>query len=118
MIMGRLGDNFKRWPHTCEIYKVEGGGSFSDGEKVTIWAGVCRRELMGRGSGHDFVLESDYRINLGEVVNGKEVGAIVKGITAGMYIEVVDGQGHAVMVVKDAYCGNLGTTVFADRHFT
>ena len=118
LIMGRFGNNFKRWPHNCEIYKVEGGGSFSDGEKVTIWAGVCRKELLGRGRGQDFVLESGYRINLGEVVNGKEVGAIVEGLTAGMYIDVTDSQGRAVMVVKDAYCGNLGTTVFADMPFT
>jgi hypothetical protein len=116
--MGKLGMNFRRWPHTCEIYATVGAGSFADGQKETVWKGVCRKELTGRGQGHEYVLRSDYRINLGEIVDGKEVGAHVEGITAGMYIEVTDSQGTAVLVIKDAYCGNLGTSVFADRHFT
>ena len=116
--MGRLGQNFIRWPHTCEIYEMVGVSNFSDGEKSTVWTGVCRKELMSRGKGQDYVLKSDYQINLGKVVNGKEVGAVVSGIKAGMYIEVTDRQGTATMMIKDAYIGNLGTTVFADRYFT
>ena len=115
--MGRLGKNFRRWPHTCEIYSVEGETSFADGEKVIIWRGLCRKEITSQGQGHENVLNSDYRVNLGEVVDGKEIGAIVPGIKAGMFIDVTDLQGTSTLTIKDAYAGNLGTSVSADKIF-
>lgn len=82
--------------------------------KHVIWEGVCRKERMSNGTGEDNVRLADYRINLGEVVNGKEVGAIVTGLHAGLDIEVTDLQGTFILDVKDVYAGQLGTSVFAD----
>lgn len=82
--------------------------------KHVIWEGVCRKERMSNGTGEDNVRLADYRINLGEVVNGKEVGAIVTGLHAGLDIEVTDLQGTFILDIKDAYAGQLGTSVFAD----
>ena len=112
--MGRLGENFRRFPHTCEIYTMTDPTPFSDGEKVTLWSGVCRKERMSDSTGRDSVILADYRIQLGVIENGKEVGAIVPGITAGMNIDVTDLQGNFKLTVKDAYAGQLGTSVFAD----
>jgi len=112
--MGRLGNNFKRFPHTCEIYTMVGVTDFSDGRKQTIWQGVCRKERMSDSTGRDSVIVADYRIQLGTIENGKEIGAIVPGIKSGMIIDVTDMQGSFSLTVKDAYAGQIGTSVFAD----
>ena len=112
--MGRLGNNFKRFPHTCEIYTMTDPTPFSDGEKVVVWSGVCRKERMSDSTGRDSVTTADYRIQLGVIENGRETGAIVPGIKAGMNIDVTDMQGSFTLTVKDAYAGQLGTSVFAD----
>lgn len=111
--MGRFGKDFRRFPHTCEIYTMTDSTPFSDGEKVTVWSGVCRKERMGDGT-RDNVIIADYRIQLGNIINGKEIGAIVSGIKSGMIIDVTDMQGSFTLTVKDAYAGQLGTSVFAD----
>lgn len=112
--MGRLGNNIKRFPHTCEIYTMTDPTPFSDGEKVVVWSGVCRKERMSDSTGRDSVITADYRIQLGVIENGRETGAIVPGIKAGMNIDVTDMQGSFTLTVKDAYAGQLGTSVFAD----
>ncbi len=117
--MGRLGQNFKRFPHRCTIYSMGTPTGFETEEELAnlkhvIWEGVCRKERMSNGTGEDNVRLADYRINLGEVVNGKEVGAIVTGLHAGLDIEVTDLQGTFILDIKDAYAGQLGTSVFAD----
>ena len=87
---------------------------FSDGEKVVLWCGICRKELTSASHGGEYVIKSDYRVQLGKVERGKEVGTIVPGIVAGMFIRVQDLQGTHELVVKDAYAGQLGTSVFCD----
>lgn len=111
--MGRLGQNFRRFPHTCEIYTMEGVSDFSDGVKKVIFSGICRKERMSDGT-RDNVIIADYRIQLGNIINGKEVGAIVSGIRAGMIIDITDKQASFTLTIKDAYAGQLGTSVFAD----
>ena len=113
--MGRLVKDFKRFPHTCRICTVGEPTPFSDGEEIVVWEGVCRKELMSSGTGHDYVIKADYRVQLGKVENGKEVGAIVEGILAGMVVTVTDLQGTHELTVKDAYAGQLGTSVFCDK---
>lgn len=112
--MGRLGEKFRRFPHTCEIYSVVNATPFSDGERAILWCGICRKELTSAAHGGEYVIKSDYRVQLGEIDRGKEVGAIVSGIKAGMQIRVIDLQGTHDLIVKDAYAGQLGTSVFAD----
>ena len=117
--MGRLGKNFKRFPHYCKIYGMGEPTGFETEEqiedlKVVVWEGCCRKEYVSDGTGQDNVITADYRIQLGQVVDGKEVGAVVSGIHAGLKIEVTDLQGTCVLDVKDAYAGQLGTSVFAD----
>ena len=128
--MGRLGRNFPRFPHRCTIYTMGEPTPFSDGEKVVLWDGICRKEAntsIRTFKSTDSVLKSDYRVQLGCKVGdchaapdtftfSDEVGAIVEGIRAGMLIDVEDKQGIIEgMTISDAYAGNLGTTVYCDN---
>jgi len=129
--MGRLGKQFPRFPHHCTIYGLDGGTPFKDGEETVLWEGICRKESntsLRTFKSTDSVLKSDYRVQLGCKVGdecaapdtpkmvGDEVGAIVEGIRAGMFIDVTDRNGNFErMVISDAYCGNLGTTVYCDN---
>lgn len=119
--------NNVRFPHRCTIYEVTGVTPFSDGEKRVVWSGRCRKENRTYGVRED-VPKTNYRVQLGAVVGGElsgdadaaygarsgmEVGAKVAGIKAGMLIDVEDLQGVFVgKTITDAYCGNLGTSVF------
>jgi len=133
MSMGRLGKTFIRFPHQCEIYYYEGyTGYEGDDELATlkrvVWRGKCRKESntsVRTFKGSDSVLKSDYRVQLGTDscccdaapdggMNG-ECGAIVGGIMAGMLIDITDGNGTFTgLTISDAYCGQLGTTVYCD----
>ena len=128
--MGRLGNKFPRFPHRCTIYSIGDPTPFGEGEKVILWEGICRKESntsVRTFRGTDSVLKSDYRVQLGCKVGepdaapdssrfGDEVGAIVKGIRAGMFIDVEDLNGtFEGLTISDAYCGNLGTTVYCDN---
>lgn len=132
--MGRLGKGITRFPHTCVIYTMGEVTPFSDGEKQILWSGRCRKESntsIRTFKGADSVYKSDYRVNLGALVggelegdadaaydgkNGEEVGAIVRGIKAGMYIDVTDKQGTFVgLTISDSYAGELGTSVYCDN---
>ena len=131
--MGRLGKNFRRFPHRCEIYYMDGVGSFSDGEKVTVWMGRCRKESntsIRTFKGSESVIKCDYRVQLGALVGGnccgdkdaapdgrygEECGAIVEGIKAGMLIDIEDRQGNFTsLTISDAYAGELGTSLYCD----
>ncbi len=117
--MGRLGKDFRRFPHHCTIYSMgEPTGFETDEEiealKVVVWEGYCRKECISNGTGKDDVIIADYLVQLGQTVNGREVGAFVPGLHAGLKIEVTDPQGTHVLDVKDVYAGQLGTSVFAD----
>lgn len=128
--MGRLGKNFPRFPHRCVIYSMDGDTPFEDGEKTVLWEGICRKESnssIRTFKGTESVLKSDYRVQLGCHVGdaeaapdtctfSDEVGAIVEGIVAGMYIDVEDRQGlFEGLTISDAYAGDLGTTVYCDH---
>ncbi len=114
--MGKLGNNFPRFPHTCVIYTLGEVTPFSDGEKVVLWSGACRKESntsVRTFKGTDSVVKTDYRVQLG---NEDGSGAIVEGIKSGMLIDVTDRQGtFEGMLISDAYAGNLGTTVYCDN---
>lgn len=132
--MGRLGKNFTRFPHCCEIYYMEGENNFDEGDKVVLWRGRCRKESnssIRTFKGSDSVLKSDYRVQLGALVggclegdkdaapdgkSGKECGAVVEGIKAGMLIDITDRQGNfECLTISDAYAGELGTSVYCDN---
>ena len=131
--MGRLGKNFIRFPHTCTIYYYEGYTGYETDEELeeakhVVWSGMCRKESntsIRTFKGAESVLKSDYRVQLGTTTSSRYAapdggmdgvcGAIVEGITAGMLIDVTDRQGtFEVLTISDAYCGNLGTTVYCD----
>lgn len=116
--MGRLAKNFPRFPHHCVIYAVVGATPFSDGERNVLWEGACRKESntsIRTFKGTDNVIKSDYRIQLGESSECDANGAVVEGIVAGMFIDVMDRQGtFEGLVISDAYAGNLGTTIYCD----
>ena len=119
--MCNLGKNFKRFPHTCRITYFDGQiTGFETEEEIeamenVLFHGICRKEYMSNGTGQDHVIVADYRIQLGKKENGKEVGAIVPGIKPGMKITVTDLSDTQTLEVKDAYIGQLGTSVFCDK---
>ena len=98
--------NNPRHPHKCTVYRIIGEDSFSDGEKVILYEGICRKE--GSTKLRTFktanVIKSDYLLSL---------PGIVEGILAGDLIDVTDRQGTFTQcMVTDSYAGNLGTTVY------
>jgi len=119
--MGNLGKNFKRFPHTCRITYIDGRitGFETDEEyeakKRVLFEGICRKEYMSNGRSSDNVVLADYRVQLGKIENGKEVGAIVPGIKAGMEMTVTDLGDTHILFIKDVYAGQLGTSVFCDK---
>ena len=132
--MGRLGEGFIRFPHRCVIYSIGEVTPFSEGERIVLWEGRCRKESntpVRTFKGSDSVLKTDYRVQLGALVGGElpgdddaaydgvdcaECGAIVLGIRAGMLIDVEDRQGlFAGLTISDAYAGDLGTSVYCDN---
>jgi len=119
--MGNLGKNFKRFPHTCRIEYFDGEiTGFESDEEIeamhkVLFDGICRKEYMSNGTGQDYVITADYRVQLGKIENGKEVGAIVEGIKAGMQIEVTDLSDTHTLDIKDVYIGQLGTSLFCEK---
>lgn len=132
--MGRLGDGFRRFPHRCEIYSVSDVTPFSEGSRVVLWSGRCRKESntsVRTFKGADSVIKADYRVQLGALVGGdllgdydaaydgrrgEECGAVVRGVVAGLLMDVEDRQGKFVgLTISDAYAGELGTTVYCDN---
>ena len=131
--MGRLAQQFVRFPHRCVIYTYTEVTPFSDGEKLVLWEGRCRKESntsIRSFVGSESVMKSDYRVQLGAVVGGdlagdkdaaydgrpgEEVGAIVKGLQSGMLMDVEDKGGEMKeLSVTDVYAGNLGTSVYCN----
>lgn len=131
--MGRLGKNFTRFPHTCEIYYMNNSDPFSDGTRVVVWSGRCRKESntsIRTFKGAESVIKCDYRVQLGALVGGsldgdadaaydgrygEECGAIVSGIKSGMLMDVTDKQGtYEGLWISDAYASELGTSVYVD----
>lgn len=119
--MGNLGKNFRRFPHTCRITYFDGQiTSFDSDEEIeakrkVLFEGICRKEYMSNGTGQDHVITADYRIQLGTIENDKEVGAVVEGIKAGMQLVVTDLSDTHTLEIKDAYAGQLGTSVFCSK---
>lgn len=128
-----LPRSFLRFPHRCVIYTIADVTPFSEGRRVVVWEGRCRKESntsIRTFRGKDSVLKGDYRIQLGCLVGGDlpgdsdfaadgeegmECGALVGGIRAGMLVDVEDMQGNfAGLIVSDAYVGQLGTSVYCD----
>lgn len=139
--MGRLAKNFPRFPHRCTIYSLGAPTGFETAEeeaslKTVVWEGRCRKESntsIRTFKGSENVLKGDYRVQLGALVGGnlagdkdaasdgrqgEECGAVVSGITAGLFIEVTDRCGTFTLSVNDAYSGNLGTTLYCDEYKT
>lgn len=118
--MGNLGKNFKRFPHTCRIEYFDGNPTgFETEEEIAamhkvLFDGIWRKEYMSNGTGQEYVVTAKYRVQLGKIENGKEVGAIVEGIKPGMDMTVTDLSDTHTMEIKDVYAGQLGTSVFCD----
>lgn len=95
-----------RHPHRCTIYRLVDETSFSDGEKVILYEGACRKETTTnlRTFKTDGVIKSDYLVSLPGTVGG---------ILAGDLIDVTDRQGEFMeCIISDSYAGNLGTNVY------
>lgn len=104
--------------------------------KTMVWEGRCRKESntsIRTFRGSEYVVKGDYRVQLGALVGGslsgdadaepngragEECGAVVSGLTAGMFVEVTDLSGTSTLCLNDAYAGNLGTTLYCDEYKT
>ena len=94
--------NNPRHPHKCTVYRIIGEDSFSDGEKVILYEGICRKEGSTnlRTFKTDNVIKSDYLLSL---------PGIVEGILAGDLIDVTDRQGTFTQcMVTDRLCRKFG----------
>ena len=139
--MGRLAQNFPRFPHRCIIYTMQDPTGFESEEEIEqlkekVWEGRCRKESntsIRTFKGQEYVVKGDYRVQLGALVggelagdadaepngrSGEECGAIVTGIRAGMFVEVQDRTGLFTLSLNDIYAGNLGTTLYCDEYKT
>lgn len=139
--MGRLANQFIRFPHRCTIYVMDNPTGFETEEEIealkrVVWVGRCRKESntsIRTFKGSENVLKGDYRVQLGALVggdlqgdadaepngrNGEECGAIVYGLKAGMLVDVEDRNGHFTLNLNDPYAGNLGTTLYCDEYKT
>lgn len=139
--MGRLAQNFPRFPHRCTIYEMQEPTGFETEEELAnlkkiVWEGRCRKESntsIRTFKGQEYVVKGDYRVQLGALVGGElsgdadaepngrtgeECGAIVFGLKAGMLLDVQDRGGEFTLNLNDLYAGNLGTTLYCDEYKT
>lgn len=95
-----------RFPHRCVIYRMEGESSFSEGERVVLYEGVCRKysNTVLRTFKAENVVKTDYALS---------VPGILEGVKDGYLMDVTDRTGtFRGCMVADCYPGNLGTTVY------
>lgn len=139
--MGRLANNFPRFPHRCVIYLMQQPTGFETEEEIAalkevVWEGRCRKESntsIRTFKGTENVIKGDYRVQLGALVGGslqgdadaepngrcgEECGAIVTTIKSGMFVEVTDRGDTFTLSLNDIYIGNLGTTLYCDEYKT
>ena len=139
--MGRLAQNFPRFPHRCTIYSMQQPTGFETEEQIAklksvLWEGRCRKESntsIRTFKGTENVVKGDYRVQLGALVGGElsgdayaaldgrigeECGAVVSGIMAGLFVDVTDRNGTFTLSINDSYAGNLGTTLYCDEYKT
>lgn len=97
-----------RFPHYCKIYARNNETSFSDGEEVIIYEGVCNK--YGSTSLRTFktngVIRSEYAV---------DIPGLVPGISQGTLIDVTDGTGTITRaIITESYPTSLGTTAYFD----
>nr|DAV19577.1 MAG TPA: hypothetical protein [Caudoviricetes sp.] len=96
-----------RWPHTCKIYYRDEPTNFSSGKEIVVYEGECRKydnSSIRTFNGKDNVVRADYALS---------IPGQVGGITAGMFVDVVDLVGLTKgAFITDSYPTNLGTTVY------
>lgn len=91
-----------RHPHNCVIYRVVGENEFSDGERVILYEGACRKYTTRGARTTSVTLTSLYTLS---------VPAVVQAL-AGDRLEVDDKIGHFIGEITEVNCGNLGTDIF------
>ncbi len=95
-----------RYPHTCTIYRITGATQFSEGEKVILYEGECRKESNTsiRNFYSDNVPKTDYRVS---------IPGFVEGILPGDIIDVKDRVNLWIdILITDVNISNFGTEVF------
>ena len=98
--------NNPRYPHTCVIYRIKGATQFSEGEKVSLYEGECRKESNTsiRNFYSDNVPKTDYRVSMPR---------FVEGILPGDMIDVRDRVSlWTGILITDVNISNFGTEVF------
>lgn len=95
-----------QYPHTCTIYRITGATQFSEGEKVILYEGECRKEGNAsiRNLFSNNVPKSDYRVS---------IPGFQEGILQGDMIDVKDRVNLWISIlITDVYISNFGTEVF------
>lgn len=98
--------NNPRYPHTCVIYRIKGATQFSEGEKVSLYEGECRKESNTsiRNYYSNNVPKTDYRVSM---------PGFVEGILPGDMIDIKDRVAlWAGILITDVNISNFGTEIF------
>lgn len=98
--------NNPRYPHTCVIYRIKGATQFSEGEKVSLYEGECRKESNTsiRNFYSNNVPKTDYRVSM---------PGFVEGILPGDMIDIKDRVAlWAGILITDVNISNFGTEIF------
>lgn len=98
--------NNPRYPHTCVIYRIKGATQFSEGEKVSLYEGECRKESNTsiRNFYSNNVPKTDYRVSM---------PGFVEDILPGDMIDIKDRVAlWAGILITDVNISNFGTEIF------
>ncbi len=73
-----------QFPHQCRIYRQVGATSFSEGEEVEIYSGVCRKSAstnirtFNTGDNKTGKVDiADYRVSMPGIIKGIQKGDLV-----------------------------------------
>ncbi len=96
-----------RHPHHCKIYRLSDVTSWSDGEEIVLYEGVCRKygnTSIRTFQGNSGVVKADYALSIPGQLSGIQTGDLV---------DVTDLNGSVkAALITDCHTGNLGTTAY------
>lgn len=91
--------NNPRHPHKCVIYRMVDENEFTDGEKVVIYEGVCRKYTTRTSRTSNATVSSQYTLSIPSIVKAK----------AGDRVEVDDYICHFEGIVSEVNTNNIGS---------
>lgn len=94
--------NNPRFPHSGIVYRMVGEDSFTDGERLVLYEGKCRKYVTkGMRTGNS-TTSSQYTLAIPGTVQAR----------IGDRVEVDDRTGHFEGTVTEVNAGNFGTDIY------